>query len=166
MRKNVNNVGMTRIASLFWLMSRLFWIDSILLSIKRPSSSIWMSSNTKNDLAKIYLILFRISSLLACCTCDQSHFNISRYCFLCCVRYRDSSSIQRSIEKYMWSTKTDLFRYGEIFPVLVAGRIIACLCALVGAGMMGMLVSILIEKYHVCTNERCMCRTWKSDHQT
>lgn len=34
-----------------------------------------------------------------------------------------------------------------MYPVSVAGRIIACLCALVGAGMMGMLVSILVEKY-------------------
>ncbi|CAF1133932.1 unnamed protein product [Adineta steineri] len=37
--------------------------------------------------------------------------------------------------------------YGEIYPITVAGRIIACLCALVGAGMMGMLVSVLVDKY-------------------
>ncbi|CAF4372823.1 unnamed protein product, partial [Adineta steineri] len=37
--------------------------------------------------------------------------------------------------------------YGDIYPITVAGRIIACLCALVGAGMMGMLVSVLVDKY-------------------
>ncbi|CAF0875504.1 unnamed protein product [Adineta steineri] len=37
--------------------------------------------------------------------------------------------------------------YGEMYPITVAGRIIACLCALVGAGMMGMLVSVLVNRY-------------------
>ncbi|CAF3987870.1 unnamed protein product [Adineta steineri] len=37
--------------------------------------------------------------------------------------------------------------YGEMYPITVTGRIIACLCALVGAGMMGMLVSVLVNRY-------------------
>lgn len=34
-----------------------------------------------------------------------------------------------------------------MYPITVIGRIVACLCALVGSGMMGMLVSILVDRY-------------------
>ena len=39
------------------------------------------------------------------------------------------------------------FRYGDIFPITPIGRIIACLCSLVGAAMIGMLVSVLVDRY-------------------
>lgn len=34
-----------------------------------------------------------------------------------------------------------------MYPVTVTGRILTCLCALVGASMMGMLVSVLVSRY-------------------
>ncbi|CAF3580994.1 unnamed protein product [Rotaria socialis] len=37
--------------------------------------------------------------------------------------------------------------YGDIVPVTPAGRIIACLCSLCGATTIGMLVSILVDRY-------------------
>ncbi len=39
------------------------------------------------------------------------------------------------------------FRYGDISPITPIGRIIACLCALFGASMIGMLVSVLVDRY-------------------
>ena len=40
-----------------------------------------------------------------------------------------------------------LCRYGDIYPVTTAGRAITCLCALSGAATMGMLVSVLVDRY-------------------
>ncbi|UJR30486.1 hypothetical protein I4U23_018019 [Adineta vaga] len=37
--------------------------------------------------------------------------------------------------------------YGEITPMTPVGRIIACLCALFGAATIGMLVSVLVDRY-------------------
>ena len=34
-----------------------------------------------------------------------------------------------------------------MYPATVIGRILACIAALVGAGMMGMLVSVLVDRY-------------------
>ncbi len=39
------------------------------------------------------------------------------------------------------------FRYGDISPITPIGRVVACLCALVGASMIGMLVSVLVDRY-------------------
>lgn len=39
------------------------------------------------------------------------------------------------------------FRYGDIYPITPIGRIIACLCSLFGAAMIGMLVSVLVDRY-------------------
>ena len=39
------------------------------------------------------------------------------------------------------------FSYGDMCPVTVVGRILTCLAALVGAGMLGMLVSVLVDRY-------------------
>lgn len=38
-------------------------------------------------------------------------------------------------------------RYGDIYPITPIGRIIACLCSLFGAAMIGMLVSVLVDRY-------------------
>lgn len=43
--------------------------------------------------------------------------------------------------------------YGDIYTVTVVGRIIACLCALSGAVVLGMLVSVLVERYQRVFNE-------------
>lgn len=40
-----------------------------------------------------------------------------------------------------------LFSYGDIYPITPVGRIIACLCALCGAATIGMLVSVLVDRY-------------------
>lgn len=40
-----------------------------------------------------------------------------------------------------------LFRYGDISPITPVGRIVACFCALCGAAMIGMLVSVLVDRY-------------------
>ena len=42
---------------------------------------------------------------------------------------------------------TSFFRYGDIVPITPIGRIIACLCGLCGATTIGMLVSILVDRY-------------------
>jgi hypothetical protein len=39
------------------------------------------------------------------------------------------------------------FRYGDISPITPIGRIIACLCGLLGAATIGMLVSVLVDRY-------------------
>ena len=43
-----------------------------------------------------------------------------------------------------------LFRYGDIYPITPIGRIISCLCALFGAATIGMLVSVLVDRYQRC----------------
>jgi hypothetical protein len=45
-------------------------------------------------------------------------------------------------------------RYGDMYPITVGGRIISCLCAVVGAGMMGMLVSVLVDRYQRVYNRK------------
>jgi hypothetical protein len=45
-------------------------------------------------------------------------------------------------------------RYGDMYPVTVIGRIFTCLCAFVGAGMMGMLVSVLVNRYQRVHNRK------------
>ena len=48
-----------------------------------------------------------------------------------------------------------LCRYGDIAPTTPAGRVIACLCALSGAGTIAMLVSVLVDRYQrVFTRKR------------
>ena len=37
--------------------------------------------------------------------------------------------------------------YGDIAPITVIGRITSCLCALCGAATIGMLVSVLVDRY-------------------
>lgn len=41
----------------------------------------------------------------------------------------------------------DYSRYGDMYPVSTVGRIMTCLGAFVGAGMMAMLVSVLVDRY-------------------
>jgi len=41
-----------------------------------------------------------------------------------------------------------------MYPVTAIGRIITCLCAFVGAGMMGMLVSVLVDRYQRVYNRK------------
>ena len=41
-----------------------------------------------------------------------------------------------------------------MYPVTSIGRILTCLCAFVGAGMMGMLVSILVDRYQRVYNRK------------
>jgi hypothetical protein len=42
---------------------------------------------------------------------------------------------------------SSMFSYGDIIPITIIGRIIACLCALFGAATIGMLVSVLVDRY-------------------
>ncbi|CAF4364562.1 unnamed protein product, partial [Adineta steineri] len=37
--------------------------------------------------------------------------------------------------------------YGDIYPITPIGRVISCLCALFGAATIGMLVSVLVDRY-------------------
>ena len=39
------------------------------------------------------------------------------------------------------------FSYGDITPITPIGRVIACFCALFGAATIGMLVSVLVDRY-------------------
>lgn len=41
-----------------------------------------------------------------------------------------------------------------MYPVTPIGRILTCLCAFVGAGMMGMLISILVDRYQRVYNRK------------
>lgn len=41
-----------------------------------------------------------------------------------------------------------------MYPVTAVGRILTCLCAFVGAGMMGMMVSILVDRYQRVYNRK------------
>jgi hypothetical protein len=43
--------------------------------------------------------------------------------------------------------KCSYIRYGDITPITAIGRIVACLCALCGAATIGMLVSVLVDRY-------------------
>ena len=47
-----------------------------------------------------------------------------------------------------------LSRYGDISPNTPAGRVIACLCALSGAGTIAMLVSVLVDRYQRVFNRK------------
>jgi hypothetical protein len=53
----------------------------------------------------------------------------------------------RIIEKKSFFSRIFLFRYGDISPITPIGRVIACLCALFGAATIGMLVSVLVDRY-------------------
>lgn len=43
--------------------------------------------------------------------------------------------------------------YGDIYTVTASGRIIACLCALCGAAMIGIFVSVFVDRYQRVFNE-------------
>jgi len=43
--------------------------------------------------------------------------------------------------------KLSSIRYGDIVPITPTGRVISCLCALCGAATIGMLVSVLVDRY-------------------
>lgn len=43
--------------------------------------------------------------------------------------------------------------YGDIYPITHTGRTIACLCALSGASIIGMLISVLLDRYQRIMNE-------------
>jgi len=45
-------------------------------------------------------------------------------------------------------------RYGDIAPITVIGRIVSCLCALFGAATIGMLVSVLVDRYQRVYNRK------------
>ena len=61
----------------------------------------------------------------------------------------------------MFYFRNFIFRYGDISPITPIGRIIASLCALFGAATVGMLVSVLVERYQrvftrkLYINEEC-----------
>ena len=38
-------------------------------------------------------------------------------------------------------------RYGDIFPITPTGRVVACLCSLFGSATIGILVSVLVDRY-------------------
>ncbi|CAF1350273.1 unnamed protein product [Rotaria sordida] len=40
-----------------------------------------------------------------------------------------------------------MFSYGDLVPITALGRLIAVLCALTGVGTIGMLVSVLVDRY-------------------
>ncbi|CAF1215415.1 unnamed protein product [Rotaria sp. Silwood1] len=44
--------------------------------------------------------------------------------------------------------------YGDMYPITVIGRTIACLCALSGAAIIGMLVSVLVDRYQRVFNRK------------
>ena len=41
-----------------------------------------------------------------------------------------------------------------MYPVTAVGRVLTCLCAFVGAGMVGMLISILVDRYQRVYNRK------------
>ena len=47
-----------------------------------------------------------------------------------------------------------LHRYGDLAPVTVGGRIIACFCALSGTGTIAMLTSVIVDRYQRIYNRR------------
>jgi hypothetical protein len=44
--------------------------------------------------------------------------------------------------------------YGDMFPITPVGRILSCLCALFCAATMGMLVSVLVDRYQRVYNRK------------
>jgi hypothetical protein len=46
------------------------------------------------------------------------------------------------------------YRYGDMCPITAAGRVITCLCALFGAATMGMLTSVLVDRYQRVYNRK------------
>ncbi len=47
-----------------------------------------------------------------------------------------------------------LNRYGDIYPVTIAGRILTCACAFLGLAISGMLISVLVEHYQRVYNRK------------
>ncbi|CAF0958720.1 unnamed protein product [Rotaria sordida] len=45
-------------------------------------------------------------------------------------------------------------RYGDMVPVTALGRLTAVICALAGVGTIGMLVSVLVDRYHRVYNRK------------
>lgn len=44
--------------------------------------------------------------------------------------------------------------YGDMCPITAAGRVLTCLCALLGSATMGMLVSVLVDRYQRVYNRK------------
>ncbi|UJR14278.1 hypothetical protein I4U23_001268 [Adineta vaga] len=44
--------------------------------------------------------------------------------------------------------------YGDMYPITAAGRIITCICALSGPAMMGMLISVFVDRYQRVYNRK------------
>ena len=57
------------------------------------------------------------------------------------------------------------YRYGDLAPVTVGGRIIACFCALSGTGTIAMLTSVIVDRYQRVYNRRMYIRPEKIRHE-
>lgn len=44
--------------------------------------------------------------------------------------------------------------YGDMYPITPIGRLLSCLCALFGAATMGMLISVLVDRYQRVYNRK------------
>lgn len=56
-------------------------------------------------------------------------------------------------------------RYGDLAPVTVGGRIIACFCALSGTGTIAMLTSVIVDRYQRVYNRRMYIKPEKIRHE-
>lgn len=65
----------------------------------------------------------------------------------------------KKIIKILFSRESEIAveffsRYGDMTPKTVIGRILACSCALSGPAMIGMLVSVLVDRYQRVYNRK------------
>ncbi|CAF1059720.1 unnamed protein product [Rotaria sp. Silwood1] len=69
---------------------------------------------------------------------------------------QDNGAVFDSIPKSLyWAIITIMtVGYGDMYPITTAGRIIACGCALTGAATIGMLISVLVDRYQRIFNRK------------
>ncbi|CAF3901454.1 unnamed protein product [Rotaria sordida] len=71
---------------------------------------------------------------------------------------KDNRATFSSIPKSLyWGIITIMtIGYGDMYPITTAGRMIACGCALAGAAIIGMLVSVIVDHYQRAFNRKTL----------
>ncbi|CAF3969771.1 unnamed protein product [Rotaria sordida] len=127
------------------LLIRLFRILKLFLIFKYVKTLHTLGSTIKESCADFIGAFFGII-LLA--------FLFGAACYV--AEVEDNHAVFSSIPKALyWAIITIMtVGYGDMYPITTAGRIIACACALCGAAVIGMLVSVLVDRYQHIFNRK------------
>jgi hypothetical protein len=118
---------------------------------------------------KIYLIFRRLKSLhVLSATIKESYVDFTimvvistlvAFLFGAATYFAEKDSNGESFDSILkgtyWAIQTiTSVGYGDLYPITPIGRILSCICALFGAATMGMLISVLVDRYQRVYNRK------------